>query len=41
MVKTHQICGFIRADIYQIMSHSEAHLEQIFKDLIQEAERLD
>ena len=34
----HQICSFMWADNYGIMSHSKTHLEQIKKDLLEEAE---
>ena len=38
---THQICSFMRADNFWIMSHSKSELEQMLRDLIQEAEKLD
>ena len=34
----HQICSFMWADNCGIMSHSKTHLEQIMKDLLEEAE---
>ena len=37
----HQICSFTWADNHWIMSHSKTHLEQMMKDLIEEAERWD
>ena len=37
----HQICSFMWADNYWIMSHSKVHLEQMMKELIEEAERWD
>ena len=39
--KTHQICSFMWADNCWVKSHSKAHLEQMSKDLIQEAGRWD
>ena len=36
--RTHQICSFMLADNFWIMHHSKAHLEQMLRDLIQEAE---
>ena len=39
--KTHQFCSFMWADNHWVMSHSRAHLEQVLKDLIQEARRQD
>ena len=39
--QTHQICSFTWAVNYWIMSNSKTHLEQIMKDLIEEAERWD
>ena len=38
--KKHQMCSFMWADNFWIVSHSTCHLEQMLKDL-QEAERLD
>ena len=39
--RTHHICSFMWADNYWAMSHSMALLEQMLKDLIQEAGRWD
>ena len=38
---SHQVCSFTWADNNRIMSHSKAHLEQMLKDLIEDAERWD
>ena len=35
--RTHQICSFMEADNFWIMSHSKSQLEQMQGDLIQEA----
>ena len=40
-VGNHQICSFLQADNYSIMSHSKMHLEQTTQELIEEAERWD
>ena len=37
----HQICGFMWADNFGIMSHSKEHLEQMLKDLLEEAGKVD
>ena len=37
----HQICSFMWADNFWIMSHSKEHLEQMLKDLIEEAAKVD
>ena len=37
----HQICSFMWADNFLMMSHSKKHLEQMVKDLIEEAARVD
>ena len=37
----HQICSFMWADNFWIMSHSKKHLEQMLKDLIEEAAEVD
>ena len=37
----HQICSFMEADNFWIMSHSKKHLEQMLKDLTEEAARVD
>ena len=37
----HKICSFMWADKCWILSHSKTHLEQMMKDLIEEAERWD
>ena len=39
--QAHQICSFMWTDNYWIMSHSKTHLEQMTKDLMEEAERWD
>ena len=39
--RTHQICSFLWADNFWIMSHSKEHLEQMLRDLIEEANRWD
>ena len=39
--KAPQICSFMWEDNFLVMSHSKAHLEQMLKDLNQEAEGLD
>ena len=39
--RTHQICIFLWADNFWIMSHSKEHLEQMLRDLIEEANRWD
>ena len=36
----HQICSFMWAYNFWIMSHSKAHLEQMLKDLIEEAGKM-
>ena len=36
-----QICTFMRPKNFWIMSHSKNHLEQMLRDLIQEAEKWD
>ena len=38
---THQICSFMWADNYLVMSLSKAHLGQMVRYLSQEAERWD
>ena len=37
----HRRCSFLWADHFGIMSHSKVHLEQKFKDLIEEAGKVD
>ena len=37
----HQICSFMWADNFWIMSHSKEHLEQMLEDLIEEAAKVD
>ena len=37
----HQICSFMWADNFWIISHSARHLEQMLKDLIEEAAKVD
>ena len=37
--KAHQICSFMWADNFWIMSHSKKNLEQMLRDLIEEASR--
>ena len=37
----HQTCSFMWSDNCWIISHSKTHLEQMMKDLIEEAERWD
>ena len=37
----HQICSFMQADNFWIMSHSKEHLEQMLRDLVEEANRWD
>ena len=37
----HQICSFMWADNFWIISHSEKHLEQMLKDFIEEAAKVD
>ena len=37
--RVHQICGFLWADNFWIMSHSKENLEQMLRDLIEEASR--
>ena len=37
----HQICSFTCTDNFWIMSHSKKHLEQMLKDLIEEAGKVD
>ena len=37
----HQICSFLWAVNFWIMSHSKEHLEQMLKDLIEEAVKVD
>ena len=37
----HQICSFMWADNFWIMSHSKHHLEQMLKDFIEEAAEVD
>ena len=39
--EVHQICSFMWADNFWIMSHSKKHLEQMLKDLIEEAAEVD
>ena len=39
--RVHQICSFMWADIFWIMSHSKEIVEQMFRDLIVEASRWD
>ena len=36
-----KICSFMRADNFWIISHSKKHLEQMLKDLIEEAAKVD
>ena len=37
----HQICSFMCADNFGIMSHSKEHLEQMLKYLVEEAGKVD
>ena len=37
----HQICSFMWADNFWVMSHSKKHMEQMLKDLIEEAAEMD
>ena len=37
--KAHLICSFMWADNFGIMSHSKRNLEQMLRDLIEEAEK--
>ena len=37
----HQICSFIWADNFWIMSHSKEHQEQMLKDFIEETVKVD
>ena len=37
----HQICSFTWADDFWIMSHSKENLEQMLRDLLEEASRWD
>ena len=37
----HQICSFMCADNFWTMSHSKKHLEQMLKDFIEEAAKVD
>ena len=39
--RAHQICSFMLADNLWIMSHSKENLEQMSRDLIEEASRWD
>ena len=39
--RAHQICSFMWADNFWIMSHSEGDLDQMLRDLSEEAEKLD
>ena len=39
--RAHQICSFMWADNFWIMSHSQSNLEQMLRDLIEEAEKWD
>ena len=39
--KVHQICSFVWATNFWIMSHSKRNLEQMLRDLIEEAEKWD
>ena len=39
--RAHQICSFMWADNCWIMSHSKENLEQLLRDLIEEASRWD
>ena len=39
--KAHQICSFMWADSFWIMSHSRRNLEQVLRDLVEEAEKWD
>ena len=39
--KTHQMCSFMWADKFWVMSYSKSHLEQMLKDLIRETEKWD
>ena len=41
MDKEHIRCTFMWADNFWIMTHSKSHLEQMLRDLIQEAEKWD
>ena len=36
-----RLAAFVCADNHRIMSHSKSHLEQMMKDVIEEAERRD
>ena len=37
----HEICSFMWADNFWFISHSKKHLEQMLKDLIEEAAKVD
>ena len=37
--RAHQICSFLWADNFWIMSHSKEHLEQMLRDHIEEANK--
>ena len=39
--QAHQTCSFMWTDNHWIISHSKMHLEEMMKDLIEEAERWD
>ena len=39
--KAHQMCSFVWADNFWIMSHSKIDLEQMLQDLVEEAEKWD
>ena len=39
--EVHQICGFMWADNFWVMSHCKKHLKQMLKDLIEEAAEMD
>ena len=39
--RAHQICSFMWADNFWIVSHPKKHLEQTLRDLMQEAEKWD
>ena len=38
--RKHQICSFMWTDNFWVMSHSKSHLEQMLRDMIQEAQNV-
>ena len=39
--RAHQMCSFMWVDNFWIMSHSKSNLEQMLRDLMEEAEKWD